>query len=80
MAVAIQHGSFIEKDNQRILFQRDIESEKLSITLMSRTGILPEADFYCPIPYEPLCIVTEQVLNAEIDKGTQGLWIGYLNL
>lgn len=73
MAVAIQHGSFIEKDNQRILFQRDIESEKLSITLMSRTGILPEADFYCPIPYEPLCIVTEQVLNAEIDKGTQGL-------
>ncbi|WFW62786.1 FAD-NAD(P)-binding protein [Escherichia coli] len=73
MAVAIQHGSFIEKDNQRILFQRDSDIEKLSITLMSRTGILPEADFYCPIPYEPLCIVTEQTLNAEIEKGAQGL-------
>ncbi len=40
---------------------------------MSRTGILPEADFYCPIPYEPLHIVTDQALNAEIQKGEEGL-------
>ncbi|HDJ8495500.1 FAD-NAD(P)-binding protein [Escherichia sp. MOD1-EC6819] len=73
MAVAIQHGSFIEKDNQKISFQRDISSENLHITLMSRTGILPEADFYCPIPYEPLRIVTEQALNTEIEKGAEGL-------
>ncbi|MDF4219692.1 hypothetical protein, partial [Bacillus subtilis] len=45
----------------------------LNITLMSRTGILPEADFYCPIPYEPLHIITDQALNAEIQKGEVGL-------
>lgn len=68
MAVAIQHGSFIEDDKQHVVFHRDNASEKLNITLMSRTGILPEADFYCPIPYEPLHIVTDQALNAEIQK------------
>ena len=73
MAVAIQHGSFIEEDNQHVRFQRDSNSEKLHITLMSRTGILPEADFYCPIPYKPLRIVTEQALNREIEKGADGL-------
>ncbi|MBS8838247.1 FAD-NAD(P)-binding protein, partial [Escherichia coli] len=52
---------------------RDNASEKLNITLLSRTGILPEADFYCPIPYEPLHIVTDQALNAEIQKGEEGL-------
>ncbi|EMX7617855.1 FAD-NAD(P)-binding protein, partial [Shigella sonnei] len=73
MAVAIQHGSFIEDDKQHVVFHRDNASEKLNITLMSRTGILPEADFYCPIPYEPLHIVTDQALNAEIQKGEYGL-------
>ena len=79
MAVAIQHGSFIEEDKQRVSFQRDSNSENLHITLMSRTGILPEADFYCPIPYEPLRIVTEQALNTEIEEGAESLWIGYSN-
>ena len=46
MAVAIQHGSFIEDDKQHVVFHRDNASEKLNITLLSRTGILPEADFY----------------------------------
>ncbi len=46
--------SFIEDDKQHVTFHRDNANEKLNITLMSRTGILPEADFYCPIPYEPL--------------------------
>lgn len=54
--------------NNTSFFHRDNASEKLNITLMSRTGILPEADFYCPIPYEPLHIVTDQALNAEIQK------------
>lgn len=79
MAVAIQHGSFIEDDKQHVVFHRDNASEKLNITLMSRTGILPEADFYCPIPYEPLHIVTDQALNAEIQKAKRAFWIGYLD-
>ncbi|MFO4949770.1 FAD-NAD(P)-binding protein, partial [Salmonella enterica subsp. enterica serovar London] len=43
------------------------------IVLMSRTGILPEADFYCPIPYEPLSVLTEFVVESEIAKGPDGL-------
>lgn len=31
--------------------------------MMSRQGILPEADFYCPIPYTPLVHMTERALQ-----------------
>jgi len=49
MAVAIQHGEFQESDDA-IAFTLDNGHEALNIVLMSRSGILPEADFYCPIP------------------------------
>jgi len=68
MAVVMQHGAF--RDGKFIL---DKDSEGLHITLMSRTGILPEADFYCPIPYEPLSVLTEFVVESEIAKGPDGL-------
>lgn len=68
MAVVMQHGDFT--DGKFIL---DKGSEGLSIVLMSRTGILPEADFYCPIPYEPLSVLTETVVENEIAKGADGL-------
>ncbi|MDY1035491.1 FAD-NAD(P)-binding protein [Lelliottia sp. CFBP8978] len=73
MAVVIQHGEFVEAENDRIAFRLDEASEALKIVLMSRSGILPEADFYCPIPYEPLTTVTEKAVNAEIDAGSDGL-------
>ena len=68
MAVVMQHGEF--RDGKFIL---DSGSEGLNITLMSRTGILPEADFYCLIPYEPLSVLTEFVVENEIAKGPDGL-------
>lgn len=68
MAVAIQHGDFV--DNRFIL---DEASRALKVTLMSRSGILPEADFYCPLPYEPLSVLTEETVQDEIDKGESGL-------
>jgi uncharacterized NAD(P)/FAD-binding protein YdhS len=73
MAVATQHGKFSRDDNGAIHFAREVGSERLTITLMSRSGILPEADFWCPIPYEPLHIVTTETVAAEIAKGEQGL-------
>lgn len=68
MAVVIQHGEFIDDK-----FRLDDTSRGLKIVLMSRTGILPEADFYCPIPYEPLHILSETVADAEVQKGADGL-------
>jgi len=73
MAVAVQHGKFIETDDEQIHYRLDEKSEALKIVLMSRSGILPEADFYCPIPYEPLTVVTETAIEAAIQQGTTGL-------
>ncbi len=73
MAVVIQHGNFIEKEGQPSTFELDKGHEGLKIALMSRTGVFPEADFYCPIPYEPLAVVTDEILQAEIAAGAEGL-------
>lgn len=73
MAVAIQHGTFTEQDDNSVQFRLDNGSEALQIALMSRSGILPEADFYCPIPWEPLQVVTESALERAIASGNRGL-------
>lgn len=73
MAVVSQHGDFVESADEAVEFKPDAGSEDLSITLMSRTGILPEADFYCPIPYEPLVHATPDANAAEIEAGSAGL-------
>lgn len=73
MAVATQHGTFRRDNDGAIHFARDEGSEGLTITLMSRSGILPEADFWCPIPYEPLHKLTAAAVEAEIAKGDEGL-------
>ena len=72
MAVAIQHGTFHLQNNE-VTFRLNDTSRELQITLMSRSGILPEADFYCPLPYLPLQIVTPETLSQEIARGSQGL-------
>lgn len=42
-----------------------------TITMMSRTGLLPEADFYCPIPYTPLEDFTAEKIDLLI-SGREG--------
>ena len=73
MAVAAQHGHFARQADGILRFDRDAGSQALSIALMSRSGILPEADFYCPIPYEPLRVATPQAIAQEIEVGEHGL-------
>ena len=73
MAVVAQHGRFVTHEDEHLCFELGTASRGLGITLMSRSGILPEADFYCPIPYEPLRVVTEQVIEQTIASGQEGL-------
>lgn len=73
MAVVVQHGRFTDSDDGALTFRLDNDSKALSIVLMSRSGILPEADFYCPIPWEPLHIVSESAVKKEIAAGADGL-------
>jgi uncharacterized NAD(P)/FAD-binding protein YdhS len=62
MAIANQHGKFRRKGSELVFVPSDAEG--LRITMMSRQGILPEADFYCPIPYLPLVHMTAEALEV----------------
>ncbi len=76
MAVAVQHGHFHEQPDDvdnTLRFECNTDSAELRITLMSRAGLLPEADFYCPIPHEPLRIATEANIAREIEVGSMRL-------
>lgn len=66
MAVATQHGRFVQRRGEQLRFDPagPDGDARLSITMMSRAGLLPEADFYCPIPYEPLSVMTPEALAA----------------
>ena len=59
MAVVNQHGRFRAKGDD-LTFETNASG--LHITLMSWTGILPEADFYCPLPYLPLNVMTDAAI------------------
>lgn len=71
--VALRHGRFVEHGDGRLAFDLDAASAGLRITLMSRQGLLPEADFYCPLPYEPLDILTDAAVRAAVAQGQPGL-------
>ncbi|MDJ1654501.1 FAD-NAD(P)-binding protein [Raoultella sp. Ech2A] len=73
MAVAAQHGEFVEAEDRSLSFRLDRDSEALEMVMMSRSGILPEADFYCPIPYEPLTIASDEAIARHIAAGSEGL-------
>ncbi|MFC3181100.1 FAD/NAD(P)-binding protein [Cypionkella sinensis] len=59
MAVVNQHGRFRAKGDD-LTFQT--KASDLHVTLMSWTGVLPEADFYCPLPYRPLKVMTDEAI------------------
>ena len=61
MGVALQHGAFRPCAGGELTFLTT--ARDLSITMLSRNGLLPEADFYCPIPYLPLGVLTDNVVS-----------------
>ena len=73
MAVASQHGTFTTNTDHSLQFTPKSDSQNLKLTLMSRSGVLPEADFYCPLPYESLNIATPEAIEDAIAHGQNGL-------
>lgn len=67
VALAHQHGEFFEAQNGELTYQSQPGSELFTLTMFSRKGLLPEADFYHPIPYEPLAVCTVQRMEELID-------------
>ena len=66
VALATNSGTFIETDDGRVDYRISPGAEPLKITMMSRKGLLPEADFFHPIPYEPLTICTPEAMERLI--------------
>ncbi len=63
VAVAVEHGDFVEGE-ERLDYRPAPGTDAFRITMMSRKGLLPEADFFHPIPYEPLAICTKEAIEA----------------
>ena len=54
-------------------YQAAADSEGFRASLMSRKGLLPEADFYCPYPYAPLQFCTVEAVQALVQRGSANL-------
>jgi uncharacterized NAD(P)/FAD-binding protein YdhS len=63
VALANHHGEFVQTDGNELEYRAKPATENFSITMFSRKGILPEADFYHPIPYEPLVICNAEAIE-----------------
>jgi uncharacterized NAD(P)/FAD-binding protein YdhS len=74
VALANHHGEFVQTDGDALDYKANPGTENFAITMFSRKGILPEADFYHPIPYEPLAICTAETMEQLIARcGPEGL-------
>ena len=74
VALANHHGEFVQTDGKHMFYRPNPATENFSISMFSRKGILPEADFYHPIPYEPLSICNAEAIEALIvDSASEGL-------
>lgn len=72
VAVAGSHGAFIRRGD-RLVYEPAPNTSDFHITMMSRKGILPEADFYFPLPHAPLDICTPEAVSALVEQAPTGL-------
>lgn len=73
ITVATTHGAFYLDASGQLQYQGAAGSEGFRASLMSRKGLLPEADFYCPYPYTPLQFCTVEAVRALVQRGSANL-------
>ncbi|CAN5923052.1 FAD-NAD(P)-binding protein [soil metagenome] len=66
VALALAHGDFVKAPKVGLDYRPAPGSDGFRITMLSRKGLLPEADFYAPLPYEPLSICTAEAIEKLI--------------
>ena len=71
VALSVARGMFERNAEGKLIYLSEPGTDDFHITMMSRKGILPEADFYHPIPYEPLSKCTAEAI-AELIKQVPG--------
>lgn len=80
MAVATSFGRFERCEKGTLEYRVNEGEEQFRMAMMSRKGLLPEADFYFPIPYEDPLICTRQAVSARLRFGSSGLLDDVFNL
>ena len=65
VALAKNHGAFVKRTDG-LVYEPAPDTEGFSMTMMSRKGLLPEADFFFPLPHEPLSICTAEAIAGLI--------------
>jgi uncharacterized NAD(P)/FAD-binding protein YdhS len=73
MTVATARGMFYADAAGDLQYQPAPDTEAFHATMMSRKGVLPEADFYCPLPYETPKVCTKEAIDALIATGRHDL-------
>lgn len=73
VAVAQANGTFLRDAAGRLDFHPLPGADRFRLSLMSRKGLLPEADFFFPIPYEPCTHCTPEAVDALCAAGPTGL-------
>lgn len=73
VAVTLAHRNGVFRQGPDGLQWQAAPGQSLAITFLSRGGLLPEADFWCPLPYRPLAICTPAAIDAAIAEGAEGL-------
>jgi uncharacterized NAD(P)/FAD-binding protein YdhS len=73
VALAVAHGDFIPKGETGLVYSPAPATGDFHMTMLSRKGLLPEADFFHPVPYEPLSICTQEAIEALVDAEGEGL-------
>jgi uncharacterized NAD(P)/FAD-binding protein YdhS len=72
VVLASAHGAFLTSADGEIVYSPHPGTDAFTITMFSRKGLLPEADFYHPIPYQPLTICTAQAVQHLIECAPPG--------
>lgn len=67
VSVASRRGRFVDDR-----YTRNADQPAFSLTMMSRGGRLPEADFYCPLPAQPAEGFTEADIAALVQAACPG--------
>jgi uncharacterized NAD(P)/FAD-binding protein YdhS len=80
MTVATSCGSFVYDEASDLKYQAANECDDFHAVMMSRKGLLPEADFYCPLPYLTPAICTPEAVAQLIEAGPNGLLDGVFAL
>jgi len=71
VGLAVRHGQFTGS-SEDLSFKPDA-GQKLRLVMASRKGTVPDADFFYPIPEEPLMIFTPARLEKLREAGRTGL-------